>query len=129
MDGPPRPLNRAWANGHRVLQALHRRANRWRMGPDATAKIEHWQRIEEHGRQLEAALTSPAWVAVEQRREVYQRLRDAVMRSPSASHEARQQASVEWNAIQEFFRELRLMVREGQQARKALHKVQEATTA
>ena len=68
---------------------------------------------------------SAGWAALLERKAVFQRLRDLLMHSASASPEAKQMACTEWNAVEAFFREITQAIREGQKAREALSKVQE----
>ena len=38
----------------RLFQSMRRRANRWKLGKDAQARIAYWQNLAEHGDQLAA---------------------------------------------------------------------------
>lgn len=107
------------------LRAFTRFARRWTLGPNAKTQIERWQALAEHGERLAALQASLDWQAVLERKAVFQRLRDLMMHSTSASAEAKSLACAEWNALEEFFRDLTISIREGQKAREALRKVQE----
>ena len=107
------------------LRAFTRFARRWTLGSNAKEQIARWQALAEHGDQLEFLKTSRNWDALLERKAVFQRLRDLIMHSASATAEAKQLACAEWNAIDEFFRELTQAIREGQKAREALSRVQE----
>ena len=118
------PLNRLAQRLGRFQRGVHR----WRLGKDRDAQIARWQALDEHGAKLEALMGRPEWVAVEERRQVAQRLRDLTLHASEATEAVRLKAATEWQAIDGFFRDLRLAIREGQQARHALAKVQEPRT-
>lgn len=87
--------------------------------------VERWKALAEEGETLERVMAWPEWAVVERRKEVYQRMRDLVLHAPQMDEAQRYRASIEWTALQEWFRELRVSVREGQKAREALSKVKE----
>ena len=66
----------------------------------------------------------PGWAVLEAAKAHYQQQADAVLHTPSLDEKTRFRAAVEWAALESFFRELRMRVREGQQASAALQKVQ-----
>lgn len=107
------------------LRAFTRFARRWTLGSNAKEQIARWQALAEHGDQLAALQASSGWTALQERKAVFQRLRDLVMHSASATAEAKQLACAEWNAIDAFFREITQAIRESQKAREALSKVAE----
>lgn len=106
-----------------VASRLGRLMRRWSLGPASTEKIARWEALVAHGEALERLTTSPDWAALVERKDVYLRMRDLLLHTPSASDDARRQAALEWNALDAFFREVTRSMREGQQANTALSKV------
>ena len=97
---------------------------RFTLKPKSKEQIERWQEIAVHGEAIASVMNSPGWSAVEESQQVFLRLRDLTLRTPSVPESARHDAAVEWNALDGFFRELRQRVREGNKAREALAKAQ-----
>ena len=106
------------------LQQVLRRFTRSRSKDEQLAR---WNAYDEQGAALERLMASDDWKVLEGRKEVYLRLRDLVLHTPRTSEEARRQAGIEWNTLDEWFRDLRQCVREGQKAREMLAKIQTTT--
>lgn len=87
----------------------------------ATAETrQRWQALKEQGEALGRLMASPDWPFLEARREVFMRLRDMVLREVTSSDDARREAAMERHTLEQFFREVRQAVREGQKASEAL---------
>ena len=108
------------------LASILRRFSRSRTKDEQVAR---WKAYDEQGAALERLMALPEWRIVEERKEVYLRLQDIILHSPKQSERDRLQASIEWNALQDWFRDLRECVREGQKAREALAKIQVVPTS
>lgn len=104
---------------NRMANYLRRRSSR----RPTKENIQRWRAIDEQGAALERLMNSPDWRVLESRREIYQKLRDLVLHAPDASDDTRKQAVVEWNAIDTFFRDIRMCVKEGHAHRDLLKTV------
>ena len=100
-----------------------RALRRWSLGPEGPQQLERWQAVEAHGAALQRLLESPDWTAFQEAVAVHQRLRDLALHAPQTSDEARKLAALEWQTLDQFVRDLRRRVKEGQHAREALSKV------
>lgn len=99
---------------------IGRLLGRFNRGPVTQEKIDHWTEQASHGEAIERLMQTSDWGAVEEAQQVFMRLRDQALRAPSTPDAARHDAAVEWSALDGFFRELRVRVREGRAARERL---------
>lgn len=98
-------------------------SRRFRLSEDVNEKIRRLEEIGKHAACLDRLISSDDWKALDERKQIYQRIREIKLRLLDITDQERRELAVEWNAIDSFFREIRQIVREGQRATETISKL------
>lgn len=127
-----RPMDSLSAKAARPFRRAARTMRRWALGADADAKLARWKVLADTGEALTTLKASAGWTVLMDLKRFSQVQCDLRLRSPSSMQSDGQarsvaeedrrrfQASVEWAALEGFFREIDLRIRAGHTAAKAL---------
>lgn len=116
------------AKARQLPRRVARMLRRWSLGPDANEQISRWQALADSGAALERIMASDAWPSIESCKRFYQQRAEQIVRTPSLPEDTRLRAAIELAVLDNFFKELRSRVIEGQHAAEALKRVSAAPT-